>query len=61
MRFHCLRPVTAYSRVIFEQISGDFEDGVAVSSYKYLFVPESPGSPFSEPFIMESLEAAIFF
>ncbi len=33
MRFHFLRPVTAYSRVIFAQISGDFEDGVAVSSY----------------------------
>ncbi len=25
MRFHYLRPVTAYSRVIFAQISGDFE------------------------------------
>ncbi len=25
MRFHFLRPVTAYSRVIFAQISGDFE------------------------------------
>ncbi len=33
MRFQFLRPVTAYSRVIFAQISGDFEDGVAVSSY----------------------------
>ncbi len=33
MRFHYLKPVTAYSRVIFAQISGDFEDGVAVSSY----------------------------
>ena len=36
MRFHYLRPVTAYSRVIFAQISGDFEDGVAVSSYEAL-------------------------
>ena len=25
MRFHYLKPVTAYSRVIFAQISGDFE------------------------------------
>ncbi len=25
MLFHYLRPVTAYSRVIFAQISGDFE------------------------------------